>query len=168
MIDLSTNEGKGGLMLGITRIILGFMFIWAFFDKLLGLGMLTTPEAAVINGGSPTAYYLSQLVSGPFEGMWNALAGIAFIDFLLMFGLLAVGACLMLGIASKLSTIGIVIMMALMFTLCIPPSDNPLVDYHIVYIVASLAIYFLNGFSYIGLEDRWRELGIVKKLPILE
>ena len=56
MIDLSTNEGKGGLMLGITRIILGFMFIWAFFDKLLGLGMLTTPEAAIINGGSPTAY----------------------------------------------------------------------------------------------------------------
>ncbi|MGN0138817.1 MAG: hypothetical protein ACI381_09455, partial [Candidatus Methanomethylophilaceae archaeon] len=85
-----------------------------------------------------------------------------------MFGLIAVGACLMLGIASKLSTIGIVVMMALMFTLCIPPSDNPLVDYHIVYILTALAVYFLGGFSYLGLEDRWRELGIVKKLPILE
>ena len=163
MIDISTNEGRGGMVLGIVRIVLGFMFIWAFFDKLLGLGMRTTPEAAVINGGSPTAFYLSQMVSGPFEEMWNALAGNAFIDFLLMFGLLAVGACLVLGIASKLSTIGIVIMMALMFTLCIPP-----LDYHIVYILTALAVYFLNGFSYIGLEDRWRELGIVKKLPILE
>ena len=34
MIDLSTNEGKGGAMLGIVRIVLGFMFIWAFFDKI--------------------------------------------------------------------------------------------------------------------------------------
>ncbi|MGN0099270.1 MAG: hypothetical protein ACI38Y_08105 [Candidatus Methanomethylophilaceae archaeon] len=168
MIDLSTNEGRGHLMLGLVRIVLGFMFVWAFFDKLLGLGMLTTSEAAIINGGSPTEYYLSQLVSGPFEGMWHALAGNAIVDFLLMFGLIAVGVCLMLGIASKLSTIGMVIMMALMYTLCVPPSDNPLVDYHILYILAALAVYFLNGFSYLGFEDKWRGLGIVKKIPLLE
>ena len=158
----------GPLALGLMRIVLGFMLVWAFLDKMFGLGFPSPSSAAVINGGSPTEYYLNVLVEGPFEGIYHALAGNAFVDFLLLAGLLAVGSAMMLGIASKLATVGSVVMMALMFTLCIPPSDNPLVDYHIVYIVASLAIYFLNGFSYIGLEDRWRELGIVKKLPILE
>ena len=47
----------GEYVLAVLRIVFGFMLIWAFFDKLLGLGMLTTPEAAIVNGGSPTEYY---------------------------------------------------------------------------------------------------------------
>lgn len=125
MTELSTDEGKGYLVLGIVRIVLGFMFVWAFFDKLLGLGMLTTPENAIINGGSPTEYYLTQLVSGPFEGMWHAIAGNSIVDLLLMFGLIAVGVCMMVGVASKLSTAGSVVMMILMYMLCIPPQDKP-------------------------------------------
>lgn len=167
MTDLSTDHGRGQFLLGILRIILGFMFVWAFADKLFGLNMLTAPGDGMIDGGSPTEYYLSQLVSGPFEGLWNALAGNMFIDLLLMFGLIAVGGAMMLGIASKLSTIGFVIMAAMMYTLCIPPSDNPLVDYHIVYILASLSIYLLGGFKVLSLDDRWRELWIVKRFPIL-
>lgn len=168
MTELSTDEGKGYLVLGIVRIVLGFMFVWAFFDKLLGLGMLTTPENAIINGGSPTEYYLTQLVSGPFEGMWHAIAGNGIVDLLLMFGLIAVGVCMMVGVASKLSTAGSVVMMILMYMLCIPPQDNPLVDYHIVYALASLAVFWLGGFSDLGLEDRWRELPLMKRFPILE
>ncbi len=168
MESISTDHGKGMLILGIMRIVLGFMLVWAFFDKLLGLGMLTAPGDAIINGGSPTEYYLTHLVDGVFEGLFHSLAGNAVLDFLLMAGLILIGATMMLGMASKLSTIGMCVMMVLMFMLAVPPADNPLVDYHIVYLLASLLIYFFGGYSVLGLEDRWREIGIVKRIPILE
>ena len=36
------------------RIVLGFTFLWAFVDKLFGLGYATPSERSWINGGSPT------------------------------------------------------------------------------------------------------------------
>lgn len=161
---IGSDRDKGVLCLAAMRVVLGFMLLWAFFDKLLGLGFPSPPEAAMVNGGSPTAYYLSSLVSGPFEGMFHALAGNAAVDILLMAGLLLVGAAFVLGIASRLATVGMCVMMAFMFILVLPPADNPVVDYHIVYILASLAIYLLGGFDAYGLGGWWKELGIVKRL----
>ena len=43
---------------GTLRIALGWIWLWAFFDKLLGLGFATTPEKAWINGNSPITGYL--------------------------------------------------------------------------------------------------------------
>lgn len=167
VFDLGSDRGRGELVLEILRIVLGFMLIWAFLDKLLGLGMPTTPDAAMINEGSPTEYYLSHLVSGPFEGIYSSLAGNPVLDILLMTGLLLVGVAMILGVASRLSTVGMCVMMALMFSLEIPPDDNPFVDYHIVYILASIAIYYLGGYGALGLGERWSELSIVKRFPIL-
>lgn len=167
VLDLESDRGRGELVLGILRIVLGFMLIWAFLDKFLGLGMPTTPEAAMINGGSPTEYYLSNFVSGPLEGFYSSLAGNPALDLLLMAGLLLVGAAMILGVASRLSTVGMCVMMALMFSLEMPPDDNPLVDYHIVYILASIVIYYLGGYGALGLDGRWSELSIVKRFPIL-
>ncbi len=162
------NQNKGLLCLAVLRIVFGWMMIWAFLDKLFGLGMLTTPENAIINGGSPTEYYLGQLVSGPLTGVWNALAGNAIVDFLLMAGLLLVGIGLIFGIASKLSTIGMSVMMIFMFALHVPPADNPLVDYHLAYVLAMLAIYWLGGFDHLSLNAKYLDLGIVKRVPILQ
>lgn len=160
--------GRGAICLGILRIAMGWTMVWAFMDKLFGLGFPSTPDVAMINGGSPTEYYLTYLVDGPFEGIWNSLAGNTVVDWLLMFGLIAVGVSMMLGIASKLSTVGFVVMMALMFALEVPPADNPLIDYHIIYIIAALAVYWLGGYGHLGLQERWSELEIVRRLPILE
>ena len=161
------NSPWGGVFLGILRIALGWTMVWAFMDKMFGLGFPSTPDVAFVNGGSPTEYYLTYLVDGPFEGFWNSLTGNAVIDWLLMLGLIAVGVSMMLGVASKLSTIGFVVMMTLMFTLSVPPSDNPLLDYHVIYIIAALAVYWMGGYTGIGLGRRWSELAIVRRLPIL-
>ena len=55
-IDLRES---GPLALGLMRIVLGFMLVWAFLDKMFGLGFPSPSSAAVINGGSPTEYYLN-------------------------------------------------------------------------------------------------------------
>ena len=61
-------------MLAALRVVLGFYFLWAFVDKLFGFGFHTAPEKAWINGGSPTAGFLSG-VKGPFAGPFHAIAG---------------------------------------------------------------------------------------------
>lgn len=158
----------GEYILSVLRIVFGFMMLWAFFDKLLGLGMLTTPEAAIINGGSPTEYYLTELVSGVFADFWHVLAGNHLVDFLLMAGLLLVGIALIAGIASKLATVGMCVMMGLMYTLSVPPSDNPLVDYHIAYILGMIAVYCLGGFDRLSVNGWWSGLGMVRRFGLLQ
>ena len=39
---------------GAIRLSLGWVFLWAFLDKLFGLGHETTTAQAWIHGGSPT------------------------------------------------------------------------------------------------------------------
>ncbi len=158
---------NGSIVLGLGRIAISFTFIWAFFDKLLGLGFPSPKEVAIVNGGSPTEYYLSELTSGFLEGMWESLAGNAVVDAMLMIGLLLVGVAMLVGVASRLSTVGYSAMMILMYLLVVPPADNPLVDYHIIYIFLALAIYYYGGYRTFGLEDRWMEIEFVKKHPIL-
>ena len=41
------------------RLVMGFIFLWAFFDKVFGLGFATTTDKAWIYGMSPTTGFLS-------------------------------------------------------------------------------------------------------------
>ena len=100
--------------------------------------------------------------------MWHALAGNVIIDWLLMFGLLALGISLMLGFASRLSTIGTVIMMVLMYTMVLPPSDNILVTHHIVYAAGILAVYWLGAFDKWSVNGYWNRIPIVERFWILQ
>lgn len=157
---------KGQISLGVSRIALGLLIFWGFWDKLLGLGYPSPPEVAVINGGSPTEYYLSSLVTGPLKDFYAGLAGNAAVDFLLMFALFACGLGLILGIASRLTTLGTVAFMVLMFSLNMPDANNPILDYHILCIIFVLTIYWLDGFSHMGLGKWWNDLAIVQKVHI--
>ncbi|HEX8344915.1 MAG TPA: hypothetical protein VF657_09250, partial [Actinoplanes sp.] len=62
------------------RLALGWIFLWAFLDKLLGLGFATKTEQAWINGGSPTKGFLGNAVQGPFEDLYHSIAGAAWAD----------------------------------------------------------------------------------------
>ncbi len=157
----------GEYVLAVLRIVMGFMLIWAFLDKLLGLGFPTGSDAAVINGGSPTEYYLTYLVSGPFASLYESLAGNAVLDILLMAGLLLVGAAMVAGVSSRLATLGMCVMMAVMFTMEIPPEDNPLVDYHVIYILAALAVYLLGGFGRLSLAKYYDSLPVIRDHGLL-
>src|SRR3989344_3561195 len=85
---------KGFYGLALARIALGLIFFWAFIDKLFGLGFATKPENAWLAGGSPSTGFLSNAVHGPFAGLYNALSGVAIVDWLFMLGLLGLGVAL--------------------------------------------------------------------------
>lgn len=129
------------------RFVMSFIFLWAFFDKLFGLGFATTSERAWLNGGSPTTGFLSGAVKGPFADLFHALAGVAIIDWLFMLGLLFIGLTLLFNKYVFWGALTGIVMMLLMWLALLFPANNPLIDEHIVYalVLALLAIQSKKG-----------------------
>lgn len=155
------------MTLAVTRVLMGFVFLWAFFDKLLGLGYSTKLEHALINGGSPTTGYLSSL-DGTFSAFFNSLAGNPFVDMLFMLGLLGVGVGLTFGIAMRISVIAGSLMLFLMWLAALPISTNPFVDDHVMYICVLVILGFAYPLQRLSLGGTWRSLDFVKNNRWLE
>lgn len=117
------------------RLGMGFIFLWAFFDKLLGLGFATTGAKAWINGGSPTTGFLSNAAQGPFADIFKSMAGVPFVDWLFMLGLLGVGITLLANRYVAWGSLAGSVMLLLMYLAVLPPENNPLIDDHIIYIL---------------------------------
>jgi len=152
----------------LLRISIGFVFLWAFFDKLLGLGFGTLSERAWIAGGSPTTGYLMNGTEGPFTNVFQSLAGNPLIDYLFMFGLLGVGLAFVLGIALRFASVAGVAMMVLLYLSAAPPENNPLVDEHIIYALVLLVLAQLKAGEEMGFSRQWSKSKIAKHLPFLK
>lgn len=119
----------------ILRLAIGWIFLWAFFDKLFGLGFATPAERSWLSGGSPTTGFLSSAPRGPFSGIFNSLAGILLVDWAFMFMLLSAGLALILNKFVRWGAFAGAFLMALIYLSGLPPENNPLIDEHIVYIL---------------------------------
>ncbi|MDD3378566.1 MAG: hypothetical protein RBR05_03535 [Candidatus Methanomethylophilaceae archaeon] len=149
------------------RFIIGFLLIWAFLDKTFGLGFATKAGAGFISGGSPSTGFL-KYNDGIFASFFNALAGSTVVDVLLLLAFLCIGTGLILGIAKKLTCIAGCLLFLLMYLASLPLANNPIIDEHIVYIVVLIGIYLSNAGIYLGLGNKWNELCLVKRFPILQ
>ncbi len=150
------------IVLGALRVVLGFYFLWAFVDKLFGFGFATPAERAWINGGSPTTGYLSG-VEGPFAGIFNAIAGAAWADWLFMAGLLGIGVALILGIGMRVATVSAVVLLFFMYLASFPLETNPIIDDHVMDALAITAVALLGGGDVYGLGLKWKALPIVQR-----
>jgi thiosulfate dehydrogenase (quinone) large subunit len=81
------------------RLALGWTFLWAFLDKLFGLGHETASKAAWINGGHPTQGFLKFSAKGPFAGFYHSIAGTWWADTLFMVALIGIAIALIGGSA---------------------------------------------------------------------
>lgn len=151
------------------RFVMGFMFFWAFVDKLFGLGFATTPEKSWLAGGSPTAGFLSH-ASGWFAGIFQAMAGSPVVDFLFMAGLCLVGLSLLLGVGLKVAGWSGALMTLLMWLAVFPPANNPVIDDHTVYVLVFIGLALTNTKpgQIFGLGQAWSATKLVKKYPVLE
>lgn len=122
------------------RIVMGLIFLWAFIDKTFGLGFSTVSEKAWINGGSPTTGFLLNSTRGPFVEFFRGLAGVNFVDWLFMLGLLFVGATLLFNRLLVWGVVAGTALLLLMYLAAFPPTSNPFLDYHIVYILVLFAL----------------------------
>jgi thiosulfate dehydrogenase [quinone] large subunit len=175
----TSSSEKGGTaahLLALLRLALGFVFIWAFADKLLALGFATgradngtvdvLGPAAWINGGSPTSGFLVNATEGPLAGLFQGMAGVAVVDWLFMLGLLGVGVALLLGIAMRIAAVAGATQM-LLIRAATAPENNPLIDQHVIYAIALFALAAAAAGDHWGLGTAWRRTRLVQRFPLL-
>jgi thiosulfate dehydrogenase (quinone) large subunit len=150
------------------RIALGWIFLWAFLDKLFGLGHETKSAQAWIHGGSPTYGFLAKGAKGPFADFYHGIAGATWANWLFMIGLAGIGIALLAGIAMRIAAGAGALMLVLMWTAVLPPENNPVMDDHIVYAVVLILLAALGAGRFVGLGGIWERLAIVKRFPFLK
>ncbi len=153
--------------IAVARIMLGFVFLWAFLDKTMGLGFATKYGESWVNGVSPTAGFLKFGVNpeSPFAAMFNGLAGNVLVDWLFMLGLLGLGVSLILGIGLRVAAVAGTALLVMMWAAQLPLKNNPLIDEHLVYsVLLWVAVLAPRKFS---LLDTWLQTPTVKKNPWL-
>ena len=98
---------------------------------------------------------------------YHAIAGDLWTDWAFMLGLLAIGIALTFGIFERLGTFGGVVMYLMMWTVVLPPENNPVTDDHIIGALAVLVLGLLGASRYLGLGTWWNRQTIVNKYPVL-
>lgn len=156
--DAVGGEVKGMWAWTVLRLLLGWSFLWAFLDKMFGLGFATCRiedtgaidfgcDAAMISGGSPTYGYLTFATQGSHTGGlfdWMAPAApdaINFADIGFMAVLLLGGLALLLGIGVRIAAVGGALLMLFMFLAGdVWPENNPVNSSHVIEMAAFLGI----------------------------
>lgn len=150
------------------RIALGWVFLWAFIDKLFGFGFATPAAKAWINGGSPTTGFLKGTAENALGGFFSGLAGQAWVDWLFMLGLLGVGVALILGAGMRIAAVAGGLMLMLMWLAELPLANNPFMDDHVVYTVVLAGLALANAGDTLGIGRWWGNTPLVRDFPILK
>ncbi|MBB2986504.1 hypothetical protein [Terracoccus luteus] len=170
---LGGGTGTGDVVLAVTRVALGGIFVWAFLDKLVGLGYTTSSERSVLSGGSPTRGFLSTVSAGPLQGFFSAMAGNVLVDTLFMLSLIAIGVALVAGAGLRIAAVANVVLMLGMWAAEWPParvaadgsstgSTNPVLDYHVVYALVGVVLACYAVGSRLGVGRWWSTRAVVR------
>ena len=159
-------------VLAVARIVIGFTFLWAFLDKLFGLGFATPSARAWINGGTPAQGFIKG-IDGPFHDVFQIVANPVG-DWLFMAGLLGIGVAMIAGAGLRIAAVAGTLLMLFMFMAEWPAattlvdgkvvsgSTNPIVDSHwheaLLLIISAVT---LAGDTW-GLGKWWGNLSFVK------
>ena len=147
----------------VLRIVFGFTFLWAFLDKLFGFGYATPSERSWLNGGSPTRGFLANSASGPFESFYHDIAGAGWADWLFMIGLAGIGTALLLGIGMRVAAVSGALLYLMMWTVALPPGNNPVVDEHIIGALLVIGLALMHAGDTVGLGRWWKQQPIVQQ-----
>ncbi len=146
----------------ITRLSMGWIFLWPFMDKMFGLGHETPSAKAWINGGNPTKGFLSGSI-GPFSGIYQDIAGNSLINVLFMVGLLAIAVGLLLGIAMWPACIAGATLVTLMWSASLPPANDVFMDDHIIYALLLVGLAAVGAGKTFGFGTLWAGTGLVQR-----
>ena len=79
-----------------------------------------------------------------------------------MLGLAGIGVALLLGIGMRVAAVSGALLYLLMWTVVLPPENNPVVDDHIIGALAVLAVGLVHAGDTVGLGRWWKKQPIVQ------
>jgi len=143
---LSWLNGSHGSSLRVVSTLLRVAFGGVFF--MAGWSKFFDPE------GWSAAGYLSH-ATGPFAGWFQGLAGSVVIDQLNIWGLLFIGAALILGICVRTaSTFGFILMALYYLSGFEANTAHGFIDEHVIYALLFLVLWFGGLGNAIGLASK--------------
>ncbi len=160
------REKAARYLWAVTRLGMGWIFLWPFMDKMFGLGHETASADAVINGGNPTLGFLSGSV-GAFSGIYQSMAGTTIVNVLFMAGLLFIAVGLLFGIYMRLACGAGALMLMLMWSASLPPANNLFLDDHVIYALVLVGLALVGAGKTLGLGEWWSQTSLVKANPWL-
>lgn len=160
------GSGPARMVLGVLRILFGFIFLWAFLDKLFGLGKATPSESAWLNGGDPTFGYLANN-EGTFSSFFTSLAGQGWVTWLFMLGLLGIGVALIAGAGMWIAAISGALMYLFMWFASFPLANNPFVDDHLTGALIVIFFALAGAGDTLGIGKWWKQTSLVQRMPVL-
>jgi thiosulfate dehydrogenase [quinone] large subunit len=161
-----TRETVVRYLWALTRLCMGWIFLWPFLDKMFGLGHQTPSANAWINGGNPTKGFLSGSV-GPFAGIYHNIAGAGWVNWLFMVGLIAIGAALLLGIFMRLACAAGALLVLLMWSASLPPQNDVFMDDHIIYALLLIGLALVGAGNTLGIGRWWTRTNLVRRFAWL-
>lgn len=150
------------------RLVVGWVLLWAGLDKVFGLGYATPASQSVLHGASPTKGFLSGGIpaGSPAHGLLTPLAGNPVVDVLYLLATLGAGLALVLGAGIRVAAAGGALLLLSLWFASMPLENNPLVDEHLVYVMALVVVAVLDDGRY-GLGGWWRRTPVVQRAPWL-
>lgn len=147
--------------LAVLRIVMGWTFMWAFVDKLFGLGFATPSERAWINGGTPAQGFMKAGAEGdnPFAQFFANIAG-PWSDWLFMIGLFGIGIALLTGAGLKIAAWTGTALLLFMYLAQLPwyateGATNPITDSHWIEALALIVVAATYAGDTWGLGKWW-------------
>ncbi len=169
MIKGNMRKGFEKFLITLLRLSMGWIFLWAFLDKLLGLGYGTSEGDGWIEGVSPTEEFLiNDTTESPFVEIFQAMAGEVWVDWLFMITLATVGIAFIFGIMTRLAGVVGAVLSLLVYLAIFPPENNPIIDQHIIFILVFILLSATPCGEWFGLGRRWSETRLVKGFPFLK
>ena len=151
----------------LARIGLGWLFLWAFFDRLFGFGFPTDAADAWVEGGSPTTTFLEVESAGPLESVFQGLAGQVWVDWVFMIGLAGIGLALMLGIGVRIAAVTGATLLVLMWAATLLPEHNPFMTERLILALMLIGLAWSDSGETWGFGRSWKQTTLVQRFPFL-
>ncbi len=159
--------------LAVLRIALGAGFLFAGLDKFLQVAGKPFNAAGFLKGATGGAWLNSdpKTVVNPTHDFWVTLGGNAqlmdVVNFLVVFGEIAIGVALILGLATRFAGSMGVLMMALFYIANWSFANGPFNEQFFYGAIAAVLVYTGAGEHY-GVDEIIQRLAIVKRAPVLK
>jgi thiosulfate dehydrogenase [quinone] large subunit len=161
-----TTKDRGIFFL---RVVLGFGFLFAGLDKFFMWANGKPFTAAGFLQFGTGGQWLSQTGINPTKDFWVSLGQnaslIHLVDTLVVFGEIAIGAALILGLASRFAGVCGAVMMTLFFVAQMDFANGPFNE-QLMYGVISGTIAYVGAGAY-ALDTVVSKLAVTRRIPVL-